>query len=149
MNNSSDKMQHDATDSAENLTAQQLQALGLILQGLTLAETAERLGVHRTTVHRWAAGNIHFMRCLQAGRRRHYTEVTDRVRALFHPSLDQLQGILASNDAPAPVRLRAALAVLKMMDAPAEELIPGTDARLEDRMEQLGEESFPEQAKAA
>lgn len=149
MNTSSDKMQHDATDSAENLTAQQLQALSLILQGLTLAETAAHLGVHRTTVHRWAAGNIHFMRCLHAGRRRHFADVTDRVRALFHPSLDQLQGILSSSDAPAPVRLRAALAVLKMMDRPADEFVPGADARLEDRMERLAAGAFPERAKAA
>lgn len=149
MTNSCNNLQQNATDSASQLTAPQLQALGLILQGLTLAETADRLGVNRSTVHRWANGNVHFMRCLQAGRRRHFAEVTDRVRGLFHPSIDQLQTILSSHEAAAPVRLRAALAVLKMMEQPGEELIPGADARLTDRFEARLEEMMPEQAKAA
>lgn len=146
MTNPCNNLQQSATDSADQLTAPQLQALGLILQGLTLAETAARLGLNRSTVHRWANRNVHFMRCLHAGRRRrHFAEVTDRVRSLFHPSIDQLQTILSGQDAPAPVRLRAALAVLKLMEQPAGELIPGTDARLADRFESL----MPEQAKAA
>lgn len=125
------KMQQNPKNS-HALSPIQIQALDLLLQGLTITDTARQLNINRCTIHEWSRTNHSFIAAFHAARQRHQHDVLDRYHSLAAPALQLLESILTNQEASASIRLRAALAVLKSIETngPAIPFTPQQDAQL-------------------
>jgi len=114
------------------LSPTQIQALDLMLQGVTITEIAQQLGIGRSTIHEWCCKNSLFISAFHAARQRHQADVLDRVHALAAPSLNLLNELLQDPNVSDSVRLRAALAVLKSVEinGPVYPFTPAQEAQL-------------------
>lgn len=104
-------MQPDSTDrNAYGLSPQQEQAALLLVSGQSVQETADQLGVHRTTLWHWR--NLEtFQAYLNALRSDVRDEATEGIVALHQKAVGTVERMLDSeNDATA---LRAAALVLE------------------------------------
>jgi uncharacterized protein YecA (UPF0149 family) len=105
------------------LTPAQQHALALLSAGSTAAAAAQAVGVHRNTVGNWlqsptfrdALAHLHGERT-QAWRA--------QSEALASHALDAIRAILADPNAPAAVRLKAALAIRGQVAAPQPQEAP-------------------------
>jgi hypothetical protein len=95
----------------EELTQQQRNAIELLLQGLSDAQVAARIGVDRTTVFRWRKKQA-FRRDLERERRLLWRQATKRLQTLVTPALDILHEELAGDDPR--TKLRAASILLRV-----------------------------------
>ena len=93
------------------LTAQQWQAIGLLVAGAKQVDTAETVGVTQETVSRWRASPM-FASALNLAIRDSYTATIGQVRDITKDAIDALRQSLYSEDEK--VRLSAALAVLRL-----------------------------------
>jgi len=93
-----------------SLNEKQLIAIQMLVTGRSMTTVARKLDVDRRTLHRWRQ-NETFRRELARLRRQLWSEATDRLRALVHPSLDVLEQELRKGYDRA--RYRAANAVLR------------------------------------
>lgn len=117
---------------SNTLSPVQVQALDLLLQGLTITEAARQLNINRCTIHEWSRNHSAFISAFHAARQRHQADVLDRFHTLAAPALQLLEGILTNQDAPDSIRLRAALAVLKSIETngPAMPFTPRQEAQI-------------------
>lgn len=109
------------------LTAQQWQAVALLVAGKKQVDIAEELGVTQETVSRWRSGPL-FAAALNLAIRDAYAGTIGQVRGLVTEAVAALRESLYSEDER--VRMAAALAVLRLhlqLDASAPAL-PGTPA---------------------
>jgi hypothetical protein len=126
-----------------SLSPLQLQALDLLLQGVTITETAQQLEISRYTIHHWARNIPAFIAVFQECRQRHQEDVMDRYHALAAPSVKLLQNLIEAENKPDSIRLRAALAVMKSIETGG----PNVPFTLEQR-QQLNQ-TFPPQTMVA
>ena len=93
-----------------SLNENQVLAIRMLVTGKSLKAIANKLEIDQRTIHRWRQ-NETFRRELAKLRRQLWSEATDRLRALVHPSLDVLEQELRKGYDRA--RYRAANAVLR------------------------------------
>jgi DNA-binding NarL/FixJ family response regulator len=93
-----------------SLTQVQQRVLALMSAGSTASAAARSIGVHRNTVSNWLRSSVFRETLVQA---RHLQDLAWREQAasLAPQALDALQAILADRQAPAAVRLQAALVI--------------------------------------
>lgn len=108
----------DATD----LSAEQTQALGLLLAGETDERAAQAVGVSRQTVWEWRSRNPEFMAELNRQRDTIWTAQADRLRGMIGKAIDVLAGDLDSDDPKA--RRDAAVHLLKCVGIYGADLTP-------------------------
>jgi len=88
-----------------------VKALELLTGGASRVETAEALGVHRSTVCRWLQDPT-FAEELESAQQSLRQRVLSRLELLVPRALEALEQDLIDPDTPRPLRQRAALEVL-------------------------------------
>lgn len=73
------------------LSPRQMAAVYLLLQGLSEADAASRLGINRTTVYRWKTQLSSFKQELDAQRRALWQRANDRLGAMISPAMNLLE----------------------------------------------------------
>jgi uncharacterized protein YchJ len=101
-------------NSKQTLTAKQQAALNALLSGSSISAAAEAAGVHRSTLHEWLRKHHLFRAALAEARHANADQVVDAFQNLTAAAISTLTEALTSPDTPISVRLRAALAVLKV-----------------------------------
>lgn len=96
-------------DEPAGLSEQQERAIGLLLAGKSVTETADTLGLARQTVSAWRNQDERFVLALNQRRRALWEDYHDRLRRLVGAALDVLAEALADKRDP-----DAALALLKL-----------------------------------
>ncbi len=134
-------MQHHATNRAA-LSAQQHQAIRLLVKGENVSEVARQTGVHRGTVHRWIKENADFIA--------EYNQTLVEARARTNEERRQYRAqafavlveMMSHETVPAATRVRAARHVIEL----TEDLDESGPAQVTERivyrsMEQADEET--------
>jgi transposase-like protein len=103
----------DPVDPTIDLTDSQLSALGALAGGATISKAAETSGVHRSTVYRWLDADPVFMAELNRLRRERVEEQRANVRGLVETAFETVRKLLEDPTAPAAVRLKAAMEILR------------------------------------
>jgi hypothetical protein len=93
------------------LNERQHAAIELLVLGLATGQVAQRLDIDRKTLFNWRQ-NESFQRELQRKRQELWSEVGHRIRALAHPSLDEMERQLS--DPYDRTRFGAAVTILKL-----------------------------------
>jgi uncharacterized protein YerC len=93
------------------LTAQQWQAIGLLVAGKKQVDIAQELGVTQETISRWRNGPL-FAAALNLAVRDAYSSTIGQVRGLVTDAVAALHESLYSEDER--IRMAAALAVLRL-----------------------------------
>ncbi len=101
----------DKSLPVQTLKQMQLQAIDLLLQGLSDAEVAAQINVARTTVFRWRK-NQAFALHLRKLRERLFEQSAARIQNLIQPSLEILTRQLKSSDEK--LAMRAASTLLRL-----------------------------------
>ena len=106
------------TDStlSDSLTALQQQVLQALVAGQSVSAAAKEAGVHRSTVHLWNQKHPAFARALLAARHHRAELVLDELGSLADLALDTFRHILSDEHAPASVRLKAAMEIVKLVE---------------------------------
>lgn len=99
-------------DSANNLTSNQVAALGALLAGRTVRAAAKVAGVDPATVHRWL-NEREFQSELQLGRRQLAEHALSQLQRITVSAVDTVEELLTDKGKPASVRLRAAQLVIE------------------------------------
>lgn len=99
------------------LSPKQEQALTSILTGAAITKDAQEAGVDRRALHRWLAHDARFIAALNRYQREMDDARRQRLRLLSGKAVKALEDILDDGSAPPPLRLRAATAVLKAVQA--------------------------------
>jgi transposase-like protein len=98
---------------ATNLSGQQAQAVLLLTEGKTSNEVAKQLGVDPGMLSEWRQEAA-----FEAALNRQHDELlsanTRRLRSLLSKAVDTLEELLGDEEAPAGVRLSAAIQLLKL-----------------------------------
>jgi hypothetical protein len=101
------------------LTPLQNQVINLLAQGCTITEAAERTGAHRNTIGNWRRSVPAFAVELEHATHEQSLYWHDQAAALAPQAIEVICTILHNEEAAASVRLRAALAIVKMAADPA------------------------------
>jgi AcrR family transcriptional regulator len=115
------------------LQAQVVLALG---QGATITAAAQAAGVHRTTIYNWLRTQAAFETAVNEARADYILTLRDDLKSMSSLALSTLRFLLETNDVPAAVRLKAAMAVLHRPEFP----VPGW--RLPEPTGSAAEEKF-------
>jgi hypothetical protein len=108
-------MQSTATSPIDhNLTDVQYNVLNYLASGLSISEATRAAGVQRNTVTNWRYEVPGFAALFQEALAERAIIFREQADALVGKALAALRAILIDDEASASVRLRAALAVLKM-----------------------------------
>jgi hypothetical protein len=119
------------SDTPTALTRRKEWALSALLGGQTVAEAARTSGVSRATLHRWLAGDPHFVAELHRLRLERREAMRQALEGLGDLAVATLRGLLLDPATPPGVRLRAACVVLEAsLAAPVGPSSP-RDARVE------------------
>lgn len=97
----------ESHENSQNLTIEQLNAIDLLVQGLSDREVAENVGVARETVTRWRNENPYFEAELNRKRKEIWGAAEDKLRGLVSGAVDVLETELKNGN------LKAAIEVLK------------------------------------
>ena len=109
-------MTTDSTLSA-TLTAVQQQVLQALVAGQSISAAAKAAGLHRSTIHLWNQKHPDFARVLLAARHHRAECLIDELGDLADLALDTFRHILSDAHAPASVRLKAAMEIVKLVEA--------------------------------
>jgi hypothetical protein len=109
---------HFAPISDATLSPAQAQVIEALAQGQTVSAAAEKVGVHRTTIHHWIRSEPAFKVAVQAAQTEYAAEVNDGIRELAARALLTLHDLLQDPTTPPALRLKTALAVLQRPHAP-------------------------------
>ena len=101
----------------DTLTPIQIQVLQSLVAGLSISAAAREAGVHRTTVHLWTRTLPDFARALLTLRQQRADQIIDELGALADLALDTFRHILSDEQAPASVRLKAAMEIVKLVES--------------------------------
>jgi hypothetical protein len=93
-----------------HLTPAQERVLALLAAGSTAAAAARSVGIHRNTIGNWLRSSA-FREALAEARRDQALAWREQAESLTSQAVGAIQAILADPQAPAAVRLEAALAV--------------------------------------
>lgn len=96
-----------------NLIPAQAQVLDLLASGMSIADIAVRVNVHRGTIHRWKTQHPAFIAAMNRRRQDTLDTLSTRCTDLFTDAVNVLQDKVADRKRVRPQRLRAALAVLR------------------------------------
>jgi hypothetical protein len=113
------------------IPAQQEQALAALLTGATVTAAARRAGVARQTVHRWLSDDPAFLAEYNRARREMADAVSQSLRLLSGQAVKVLKSTLTSTRTPEALKVRAAVAVLKLAAGPPDGPTDAEDARVE------------------
>ena len=102
----------------DHLTPAQQRVLALLSAGSTVTAAARFVGVHRNTIGNWLRAPA-FRDALIEARREQDLVWREQARSLAPQALDAIQAFLADPQAPATVRLEAALAIHHRLPAPS------------------------------
>ena len=119
-------MSQNVTLPAKISPAQSL-AVAALASGSTITEAAERAGVARETVSRWANDDPDFIAELQNTRAEMAAQLRCALETLGKRSIAVLRDAVQNSYTPA-TKLKAACAVLKLLGADRAETIPPTTA---------------------
>jgi len=100
-------------DLVTELSDQQRQCIGMMLQGMAQVDIACELDIAQETISRWKQSPS-FLAVLNQGRLDSYQAVTERLRSLATKAVDVLAEELASDHRPA--RVEAAKFILRAVD---------------------------------
>jgi hypothetical protein len=129
-----DPMPHDILRRVETppaLPVPQEQALAALLTGATVTAAARRAGVARQTVHRWLSDDPAFIAEYNRARREMAEAVDQALRLLSAQAVKVLKRTLTSSRTPEALKVRAAVAVLKLAAGPPEGPTDAEEARVE------------------
>ena len=108
----------------EQLSDPQRRAIELLVTGSSLANAAERLGVHRRTISRWRSGDAAFRAELARRRAEVWGEVSDRFNGALHNALDLMnEQMHDSHSATAHRAARSLLSLARYYAPAADEMI--------------------------
>jgi DNA-binding CsgD family transcriptional regulator len=93
-----------------SLTLAQQRVLALMSTGVTASAAARSVGAHRNTVGNWLRSSV-FREALAEARRAQAIAWREQAASLAGQATGAIQAILADPQAPAAVRLEAALAI--------------------------------------
>ena len=96
-----------------NLTNLQAIAVPYLLEGHTIAETANLAGCSVSTVNRWLA-DINFQNVLSAGREAAWRIAAGKLSLAAEGSVDRLVELRDNEDTPPSIRLKAATEILSL-----------------------------------
>ena len=107
------------TDSTlfDTLTAVQQQVLQALVTGQSISAAANEAGIHRSTVHLWTQKHPGFARALLSARHHRAELILDELGSLADLAIDTFRHILSDEQAPASVRLKAAIEIVKLVEA--------------------------------
>lgn len=100
-------------NSLFEVSPSQAKAIALLGQGYSITHAAADVGVHRSTIHAWLKTVAPFQAALKEAKKEFTERLRDDLRDLSGTALDTLRVLLAAEDTPPSVRLKAALAVLE------------------------------------
>ena len=127
-------MPHDILGQVETppaLPVPQERAIAALLTGASVTAAATKAGVARQTVHRWLSDDPAFIAAYNLARREVAEAVAQSLRVLSLQSVRVLRRTLASAKTPTAVKVRAAVAVLKLAAGPPDGPTDAEDARVE------------------
>ena len=108
----------------ENLTEPQYKVLNHLIAGISISEAARLAGVHRNTVTNWRRQIPAFSTTLEEALEERRGLFREQAEALAFKAIEVLRTILENEEASPSVRLRAALAALKLAEPPATAAAP-------------------------
>ena len=98
----------------DTLTAVQQQVLLALVAGRPISAAAKEAGIHRSTVHFWTQKHPDFARILLAARHHRANGLLDDLADL---AIDTFRQLLSDEKAPASVRLKAAMEIVKLVES--------------------------------
>jgi transposase-like protein len=106
------------TDSG--LSAQQQAVICALSSGATSTDAAAQAGVHRNTIANWRRNLLPFQYALANAQYDRALFFREKIEEQAHLAIENIQQILTDPKAPASIRLRAALVVMKVASTPPE-----------------------------
>jgi hypothetical protein len=100
------------------LSNQQLSVICALSSGATTTDAAEQAGVHRNTISNWRRNQLPFQYALAHAQYDRAMLYREKAEALADAAIQTIQQILTDSNAPAGVRLKAALAILETVSTP-------------------------------
>lgn len=128
----------EADAESVELAPAQCLAVAALAGGSTITSAAEAAGVSRPTVYAWLDGSPEFVAELNRARAEQRDALRADLRSLATAAVDAMRQLIESPETPAPVRLRACLAVLAVAGADAPPLPIGS-TRTEDIANEIQE----------
>ena len=101
----------------DTLTPIQVQVLQSLVAGLSVTAAAKEAGIHRTTVHRWTRTLPDFARAYLTLRQQRADRLADGLGDLAGLAINTFRQLLSDESASASVRLKAALEIVKLVEA--------------------------------
>jgi hypothetical protein len=108
------------TTHISTLSPVQAQVVAALAQGLTVTAAAGHAGIHRSTIYEWLKTVPGFQSAIRESREEFKETLRDDLKTLSAKALSTLHEVLDDSQAPAGVRVRAALAVLQRSDLPSQ-----------------------------
>jgi len=100
-----------------SLSPKQLQALAALASGDSVSHAAELAEVHRCTIYEWCRHHREFRAALHEARHLHAETLRDQLHQLASSAVSTIQAILEDAKAAPGTRLKAALSVIRAVEA--------------------------------
>ena len=101
----------------DTLTPIQVQVLQSLVAGLSVTAAAKEAGIHRTTVHLWTRTLPDFARAYLTLRQQRADRLVDELGDLAGLAINTFRQLLSDESASASVRLKAAMEIVKLVEA--------------------------------
>ena len=101
----------------DTLTPIQVQVLQSLVAGLSVTAAAKEAGIHRTTVHLWTRTLPDFARAYLTLRQQRADRLSDELGDLADLAINTFRQLLGDESASASVRLKAAMEIVKIVEA--------------------------------
>ena len=101
----------------DTLTPIQVQVLQSLVAGLSVTAAAKEAGIHRTTVHLWTRTLPDFARACLTLRQQRADRLSDELGDLAGLAINTFRQLLSDEAASASVRLKAAMEIVKLVEA--------------------------------
>ncbi len=101
----------------DTLSPKQQSVLRSLVAGQSVSAAAREAGVHRSTVHLWIRQVPEFAQAMLSLRHERANRVVDDLGDLADAAIDTFRHILADESASATVRLKAAMEIVKLVEA--------------------------------
>jgi hypothetical protein len=105
------------TSNFTPLTPIQMQVLQSLASGSSVSAAAEQAGLHRSTIYLWTRTIPGFNQVLADLRQQRASRLADELGDLADLAIDTFRHILSDDKAPPAARLKAAMEIVKMVDA--------------------------------